>query len=1098
MNATGGTTFDKGNLQAAPRRDYRLPLVILLTVLLAAYFWTQSRYPALEEKALMGGDTPLSGLAFDVALEVLPGADLLSSLWANTVNWLVTNRKGMTFGVLFGAMALTLLSLLQKRSFRNGFANSAIGVLIGAPLGVCVNCAVPIALGLHAGRLRLETTLSAMIASPTLNVIVVTMSFALLPVQVAAVKLLASLVMVLVGVPLLCRFVLTKETELTRSSSAARTFDQKLGGVSGWLMRNLAPREFEAGNYGAWSTLKWFARTFGRNFLFIFIVTVPMMFAAALLGALFVEMFSPSALVGVLPGGGVGMLLLVMLGLALVFSFAPAPMALDVILTIVLISLGLKDHFGAVTVVALGSFSIYAFIVIWRAISLRTAVSLWLMVVAAAVCSGLLAYKLAAPAEQYKLSSYRQILNEGTATWPAAPDNERAVSLAELSPLIEAQRIAPVPVRFEQSGDTGIVKLESLPMTAPRSSDSGPVFKRVVGRDIGMSISDPLNSLSRSFFHLLEGGIAAGDVHGDGWTDVVLRKSFLGGGLALYANVGGRFVRQKADLGPVDIAVVHVVAFADLDGDGALDLLVTTERHGNYLFFNRGGGFDANAMVKLPGDDRAIAQSLAFADFDRDGRLDIAIGNAGVGISSPGFGNRYAEVQPNKLLLNRGRSGFREIRSDKYPGQTLTLLASDFDRNGTIDLLSGDDVANTDEFALFRPNGSFEVAQRSAVPFPYRLRTSMSYDEGDYNNDLVPDYYGGQIAMPQKSQGTAMRIGNLKLLCGQIGADQGWNANQRQGCLRELYEISQLKGGYQAGLQDGCERMRDRTYRLQCAARALTQFYKRNRSDGPDRRMHRRCIRELGNTPRFVNICDTLLIRLTPQESHAALEEGLGLTLNDANILLTGKAGGGFTEDSALQGVRRPGWTWDARFADLDQDGWQDLYILTGYWARAPEGDINRFYRNVRGKFVEATEEFGLGDPLPSLSAARLDFDRDGDVDLIRALSGPNVVLHRNDRPAGRALWVHLRQRGGNTMAVGARITICVDGATRIATGKCQVRPIKASGGFQSFDPIAAHFGLGKARQVSFIAVAWPDGSNTVIRPRNLVGGEVVVTRNGH
>ncbi|RIV85639.1 FG-GAP-like repeat-containing protein [Aurantiacibacter zhengii] len=1096
MNAIGDTIAQTGELGLRRGRDLRLPLVLLLTALLAVYFWTQSRYPALEEKALMGGDAPLSGLSFDVAIEVIPGSDFLSALWANTVNWLATNRKGMTFGVLFGAMALTLLSLLQKRSFRNGFANSALGALIGAPLGVCVNCAVPIALGLHAGRLRLETTLSAMIASPTLNVIVVTMSFALLPVQVAAVKLLASLVMVLVGVPLLCRYVLKTETEATRNASAVSAVSQKLGGLSGWLMRKLSPREFEAGEYGPLATIKWFVRTYARNFFFIFIVTVPMMFAAALLGALFVELFSPTTLVRALPNGGLITLVAVMLGLALFMSFAPAPIALDVILTIVLISLGMRDHYGAVTVVALGSFSVYAFIVIWRAISLRTAVSLWLMVVCASVCAGLLAYKLAAPAERYKLEGYRAILaTETGATWPAAPDTEVAVPLADIRPMLDAQAVSPVTIAFEQSGDAPVAAMASLPLAAPAPAGGETVFSRVMGRDIGIGITEPINSLARSFFHLFEGGVAAGDIHGDGWTDVILRKSFLDGGLAVYANVGGRFVRQAADLGPVESVNVHVVALADLDGDGALDLVVTTERSGNYLFWNRDGGFDARSMLKLPGDDRAITQSLAFADFDRDGRLDIALGNAAIGISAPGFGNNYAEMQPNTLLFNRGMGAFEAITSEAYPGQSLTLLASDFDRNGTIDLLSGDDVANTDEFAMFRPDGTFDIARGESTPFPFRLLTSMSYDEGDYNNDLIPDYYGGQIAMPRRTQGTADRIANLEVLCAQLGEDQGWDAAGRTSCVAELNEISQLKGAYQSGLQSGCERMRDRTYRLQCAARALTQYYNSNRTDAPDRPMYDRCRRELARTPRFVDLCDTLLLQLTPKPRFTELDDLLGPTLSAANILLTGSADGVFSEDSDAQGVRLPGWTWDARFTDLDQDGWQDLYVLTGYWARAPEGDINRLYQNRRGSFVDASEAFGLADPLPSLSASRLDFDRDGDIDLIRSLSGPNVIVHRNDRPAGPGLRVHLRQPGGNGMAVGARVTICTDGETQVRPGRCQTRSVRASGGYQSFDPIAAHFGLGEARSVSLVEVVWPDGGRSLLRPADLSGGEVVITR---
>ena len=56
------------------------------------------------------------------------------------------------------------------------------------PLGVCVNCAAPIAKGLYAGGARAETTLAAMIASPTLNIVVLTMLFGLFPFYMALTK----------------------------------------------------------------------------------------------------------------------------------------------------------------------------------------------------------------------------------------------------------------------------------------------------------------------------------------------------------------------------------------------------------------------------------------------------------------------------------------------------------------------------------------------------------------------------------------------------------------------------------------------------------------------------------------------------------------------------------------------------------------------------------------------------------------------------------------------------------------------------------------------------------------------------------------------
>ncbi len=45
----------------------------------------------------------------------------------STLNWVNTNKKGMTFGVLFAAAFLTAASYLQRRSFAGGFANSLLG-----------------------------------------------------------------------------------------------------------------------------------------------------------------------------------------------------------------------------------------------------------------------------------------------------------------------------------------------------------------------------------------------------------------------------------------------------------------------------------------------------------------------------------------------------------------------------------------------------------------------------------------------------------------------------------------------------------------------------------------------------------------------------------------------------------------------------------------------------------------------------------------------------------------------------------------------------------------------------------------------------------
>ncbi len=87
-----------------------------------------------------------------------------------------------------------------------------------------------------------------------------------------------------------------------------------------------------------------------------------------------------------------------------------------------------------------------------------------------------------------------------------------------------------------------------------------------------------------------------------------------------------------------------------------------------------------------------------------------------------------------------------------------------------------------------------------------------------------------------------------------------------------------------------------------------------------------------------------------------------------------------FTEVSAKAGVGAPGWSWAATWADVDGDGFQDLYVVRG---RYPAGEPNLMYRNNHdGTFTEIGRETGLNDPNWGLGAAWADVDNDGDFDL--------------------------------------------------------------------------------------------------------------------
>ncbi len=1085
-------------------RDWRIHIAIIAIIILACSFWLSSRYPALNEKAMMGGDTPLSGLSFDIVYEILPNSGLWWELTANVVNWISTNIKGMTFGVLFGAAALTLLSLVKKRSFEGAFANSALGTVIGAPLGVCVNCAVPIAMGLHLGRMRLETTLSALLASPTLNVIVVTMSFALLPVHLAVIKLLLALVLVMLVIPLLCKYVLIHETDATRHDAAQFAGISEAKGFTAWIAKALTPVDVQPGPHAPLPALLWFIRAYARSFFFIFIITVPMMLLAALLGAIVATFASPTELLGLFPRGSVALVLLAMLATAFIASFVPAPIALDVILTTILINIGMRDDYATAALIGLGSFSIYAFIILWKVISLRTAMTLWAAVIAMAMVGGILANLVNPSVKKYYAQQQIAALNSvAKIDWPVPPEIEDGQNIAELTPLLKKQTPVITPLDALVTSDRGSAVTIShsdfaLPSASGRSSVAAH-FARIMGPEIGLD-EIGLNSPIREFgYYMMRGAIAADDVHGDGWPDIVTRRPDHAKGLSLYANIGGSFTRQKLDLGVVDDSEVFNLALADMNGDGLPELFVSTIMNGDYIFYNQEGSFDASEMVQLSRPSPAVINSFAFADMDQDGDVDIIAGKWGPRGIAEGWRLRPLHIR-NQIFWNRGNKQFEMQIMPGVPGQTLSSVISDFDGDGYLDYFNADDAGFSDGVTFFGENGRIKESAIETQPFPYHTRSSMSYDQGDWNGDLRTDYYGAQIAIGTAgnvNKNRPSRNRTIFEICAQFGQDLKWQEARIKACAQDLLSMDAVRSSKSGKGLDSCKRPILARDRALCGAASIFpdhENYSRKRSGDTER--FKSCEKLLAHMPAIKIHCASLLTPADPPVSKEKMRELFRPGFANGNILMTATPDGSFEDAGGSANVRSPGWSWNSRFIDLDQDSRLDLLVMTGIWLNSASSTTNIFYRNNGRTFTDATAQYGFYDIAPSYSYVSLDYDRDGDIDIVRDNASLRMIVHRNDKPVGPALFVKLRGSDGNSQGIGARVTICVDGETAARPGKCQMRNIKASGGYMSSDPIQAHFGLGTAKSVSLIEVKWPDGELTKILPEQLLAGEITIRKN--
>jgi hypothetical protein len=364
----------------------------------------------------------------------------------------------------------------------------------------------------------------------------------------------------------------------------------------------------------------------------------------------------------------------------------------------------------------------------------------------------------------------------------------------------------------------------------------------------------------------------------------------------------------------------------------------------------------------------------------------------------------------------------------------------------------------------------------------------MSIASGDINNDLVPEIYAGQITgMHGKEKGKYRDAGPD--ICGEI-ADPGHSKS-----CREIMTVHQRMPS-QTKKQDvfACLSKDVEEYREDCIAHSLLLWALQNGPQKlcdlfPDRWATFRFIchegfsgapeRRAGNSRRNGG----------PGARKGDDGQAIPVVLGQ-NVLLMAGPDGRFADKASEMGVQEAGFTWNAKFADLDNDEFLDLYIVNG-WFPGPQRDSSFFYQNQQGgKFADRTEEAGLKSFLATSAYTYIDLDNDGDLDIVSVpISGP-VLVYINNSKKNRIAF-ELRDHAGNRFGIGSRIIVHYGpGGARH-----QMREIQASGGFISFDAPIAYFGLGEFERVERVEVLWSTGERSDIRGDFPAGARYIVNR---
>ncbi len=1038
-------------------------LACLLVAGIAVQFWTGSRLPALDQKAMMAGSAAIEPLAFDTVFVVQDEDPVWKKIVYGFVNWAKTNQRGMTFGFMFAAGILCLLSLFKRKGLEGSFGNSALGVIIGTPLGVCVNCAAPIARGLHAAGMRLETTLTAMISSPTLNVIVVTMVISLFPFYMVALKIGATLVFLFLIIPLLSKYFFKDEVLETTGDRQIKAFTAD-DDVKFNLLDAVPPTDAEEQSW--FLAMKWLVINYLKNLWFIVKTTLPLMALAGILGVVVVTFIPLDSLSDILPSSPSIMVLAAMGITALVGVFLPVPITFDVIVTAVLMAAGMPVKYAMVLLFTLGIFSVYSYLIVQQAISRKVAITLYLTIAAIGVVTGVLGHELS------KWDTARKkafLIQEWSEQQPinveivVPPEGEAA---DKVLPQLEANRVTRKA--FPVKAPAGVT-VSAMALANPASGDEP--FTRISGPELGINQPYQFSILKWTEPYSEFRGVASGDVHNDGWADVVVTSKR---GLYLYANTGGNFVGQAVEVDGLRDQFVINASLVDIDNDGWLDLYYSTYRNGNYVIYNREGQFTDAALVKLPNqEDVWMTASTAFADIDQDGDIDIVLGNWIIGsMLSRAFRGREDGV--NYILWNRdGEFEMEALRGE--PGETLTILVSDYTNDGIPDMIIGNDFRVPDFYYIGKGNGEMELVTRSSNIIERSTSLTMSIASADIDNDLRQEVYLANSSGTDRSD-----MVPITDICeeteGSVYFDECQTIRQDQATMH----VTLRRGDPFA-----CQDLSAPEYSEQCIGMQLfINSWWKNDADT--------CGLLDGRFQILSDIC-TEYFDYDNVPIGDAYNDMVPQGARRTNVLLVPDDAGSFKDLALGYNVREAGWAWNAQFADLDQDGYQDLYVANGMFQEntAEARESNHFFHNEGGKtFKDKTDDFGLTMHAEVSAYTYVDIDNDGDLDIVAAEAvGPVWVLVNNESDAN-AVSFELRDTEGNHFGIGSRVLATLN------DGEVYMRELNSSGGFLSYNDPIVHFGIGERQSISSIEVRWPTGEATVVEGNFAPGKRYRITRN--
>ncbi|MCB9285677.1 MAG: VCBS repeat-containing protein [Lewinellaceae bacterium] len=524
---------------------------------------------------------------------------------------------------------------------------------------------------------------------------------------------------------------------------------------------------------------------------------------------------------------------------------------------------------------------------------------------------------------------------------------------------------------------------------------------------------------------------------------------------------------------------------ADFNNDGLEDLFFTGNETSCRIYLNRGGMHFEDITEPAGLQTDGWATGVAIADVNADGFDDIYICMAG---------HRDPALRANRLYLNEGPGPgglprFREAAAEYGIADTSYSTHAaffDYDLDGDLDL-----------YVLNHAN------QRSTLntPLPRKLHGEGASTDHLYRND------GNAAQKPftdvSEAAGIQIEGYGLGIAITDINRD-GWPDIyiSNDFIYSDLLYINRQDGTFR---EQAADYLRHQSYNgMGCE---IADFNNDAWQDIlvldmlPEDRKRKKTMAGTMNYDKWGLM---LANGYAPQYMRNTLQLNNGPYPRRDSAARTS-----FSEVAQLAGVHQTDWSWSGLFADLDNDGWKDLFITNGYLRDITDKDFIDYsaslgmfqsqkkadqavleqIRKLEGVKLpnycfrnEGNLSFTSCLSLPpsfSNGAAYGDLDGDGDLDLVtNNINGPAFVLENRSagRPNAHFLKVRLFGPAGNPHGIGARLWL-------YAGEQKQYLEQYPYRGFQSSVSTVLNFGLGASTYADSLIIEWPGGRRQAIGP---------------